>query len=159
MFFRIVEAEPETEPEDEPDSETEREPQGASADGEEDDDEPLPEAYEGCNEDQGCFGTKYDSSEDCVNLGTCKIMSSFAYDQANKLYNFKLNVKSSDSNEYMAVGLSKDEKMGGDLVISCGAQAGRVPQISYNNGKSNVLGKSDDLINVIATKEVDGVSF
>ena len=151
-------SEPEVEPEAEATSESEAisesEPESAYAESETDKD-----LYEGCNEDRGCFGTKFDNSNDCIENENCIIMASYVYDTNAKEFNFKLHLKTSDSNQYMAMGLSNDGSMGDDLVVSCHAQAGTDPKVSFNNGKSNVQGKSDDLLNVAATKEVDGVRF
>ena len=155
-------AEPEVEPEVEAEAEG-AVAEGAAAEGAEpDEDDDLPEAYEGCNEERGCFGTKFDSSvEPCIDSGTCKIMVSYQYNPNSKQYNFQLHSKSSDTNQYMAVALSKDGKMGGDLVISCKASAGSQPQISYNNGRSNSEAETESnlISEAVATKEVDGVSF
>ena len=156
-----VAAEPEVEPEVEAEAE-DAAAEGAAAEGAEPK-EDLPEAYKGCNEQRGCFGTKFGSSETetCIDSGTCKIMVSYQYNPDAKQYNFQLHLKSSDTNQYMAVALSKDDKMGGDLVISCQASAGSQPQVSYNNGRSNSEAETEsNLINeAVATKEVDGVSF
>ena len=161
------EDEPEAESEAESDAESEAEAEyegataeGAAAEGEPEED--IPEAYKGCNENRGCFGTKFDdSSENCIESGTCKIMSSYQYDPSTKQYNFQLHLKTPvDSSQYMALALSKDDKMGEDLVISCQTLPGREPQISYNRGRSNVEAETEsNLIKTVATNEVDGVSL
>merc|ERR1711953_1223031 len=110
--------------------------------------------YDGCNQDRGCFGLQ----EGCTSSSNCPAMVKYQYLQDSNQFQFKLHIKSVDSGHYVAVGFSNDPKMGDDLVIFCSTEDGASPQLSWNEGKSNIQGVQGlDLIQKISVTAVDGV--
>ena len=109
--------------------------------------------YDGCNQDRGCFGLQ----EGCTSSSNCPAMVTYQYLQDSNQFQFKLHIKSVDSGHYVAVGFSNDPKMGDDLVIFCSTEDGASPQLSWNEGKSNIQGVQGlDLIQKISVTAVDG---
>merc|ERR1711983_415990 len=109
--------------------------------------------YDGCNQDRGCFGLQ----GGCTSSGNCPAMVTYQYLQDSNQFQFKLHIKSVDSGRYVAVGFSNDPKMGDDLVIFCSTEDCASPQLSWNEGKSNVQGVQGlDLLQKISVTAVDG---
>jgi len=87
------------------------------------------------------------------------MMTTYAHDKTAKQFKFELNIKAIDADQYVAMGLSKDDKMGEDLVFFCVAKTGKPLGAKWNSGKS----PGDDVkiadINIVETeetKEIDG---
>ena len=94
--------------------------------------------YEGCNEDKGCFGAKFPLNPDknCVKDGNCQIMVS--YKKVGKEFDVSLHGIKVTANNYFAVAISTDDKMGDDLVFSCFAGSSSTVKASWNTvSKSN----------------------
>jgi len=69
--------------------------------------------YPGCGLNvTSCFG----SETGCLDSGNCNVMISYNFDKNNKVLNVMLHGKGQNGNEYIAMGLSTDNKMGNDLV-------------------------------------------
>ncbi len=93
--------------------------------------------YQGCQDSKGCFGTKFptDPDKNCVKYGNCEVMVS--YEQVSNGFQFMLHGKLTTSNNYFAVGVSTDDKMGGDLVFTCIDGSSNPVKATWNDGKSN----------------------
>ena len=69
--------------------------------------------YPGCGSNvTSCFG----SETGCLDSGSCNVMISYKFDKNNKALNVMLQGKGLNGNEYIAMGISTDNKMGNDLV-------------------------------------------
>jgi hypothetical protein len=76
--------------------------------------------YQGCSVDKGCFGSKFGSATaNCVTTGDCQMFASWKYLQTTKKFQILVHAKAAASNNYVAVALSEDSKMGTDLAFSC----------------------------------------
>ncbi|XP_069683115.1 putative ferric-chelate reductase 1 homolog [Periplaneta americana] len=107
--------------------------------------------YEGCGSEKTCFGSSAGciESRDCVAVVSCLVQGDkFVFDmQAQR-------------STYVAVGLSRDNKMGEDSVVEC-VNDGRGPNrvnayMSWNAGKSNRRLKIQDGIDLKNSSFVDG---
>jgi len=97
-----TETEPTTEPEDEPETTPEPEPEP----------EPKHTVFDGCFSKKGCFGMP----KSCEASGDCEMMATWRF--AGDFTEMELFRKSGSGN-YVALGLSMDDLMGDDLVLSC----------------------------------------
>ena len=156
---KSVDPEPEGEPEGEPED---SDPEGEYGDAEGQDGEaeeetgPKHEEYEGCFETKSCFGNK----PDCVDKGDCQMFTSYSYDPTSKIYKFSLYLNDVQVDKYVALGFSKDDQMGEDLVFYCQSNANQAVGVSYNNGKSNVKDVSGlEFASQNVTKQIDGSSI
>ena len=68
--------------------------------------------YEGCKESHGCFGMP----DNCVSNKNCTLLSKWR--KGNNSYTFTIVGTATESN-YLAQGLSYDDKMGDDSVVAC----------------------------------------
>jgi len=86
--------------------------------------------YEGCNSTKACFGIP----ENCVASRKCQAVVAYKLDKVR--YHFEMKALSEG---YVAFGLSRDDKMGGDLTTNCIVQENGNVDIStgYNYGKSH----------------------
>lgn len=85
--------------------------------------------YEGCGKIKNCFGTP----DGCIDTLNCKAI--VAIDVKGEKYTFELL---GEGGKYVAVGMSKDEKMGDDSVVECIDEADAIKiYMSWNDGKKN----------------------
>ena len=70
------------------------------------------------------------------------MMVSYSFINDAKQFKFDLHLKSVDSNKYVALGLSKDEKMGEDLVFFCRSDTGQVFSKENKNESLSLQKKS-----------------
>lgn len=69
--------------------------------------------YPGCGSNvTSCFGSEIG----CLDSGNCNVMMSYKFDKNNKVLNVMVQGKVSNINEYIAMALSTDNRMGNDLV-------------------------------------------
>ncbi len=69
--------------------------------------------YPGCGSNMtSCFGSEIG----CLDSGNCNVMMSYKFDKNNKVLNVMIQGKVSNINEYIAMALSTDNRMGNDLV-------------------------------------------
>ena len=109
-----AEPEPETEPESEPEAEAESEPES------EPDSEPgtnerhseMHPIYNGCGKSKSCFGIP----SKCLDEAKCDFAASWK--PSGDQFEFEMFRKDGTGN-YVAVGFSKDSKMGEELVLAC----------------------------------------
>ena len=102
--------------------------------------EGLHEIYNGCRVSYGCFGTTYDSnSVDCVTNGNCKSMVKFMHDPTNEQFKMVLhhNFTPTETENYIAFGISMDDVMGDDVVFACPSEEGTGVKLTYNMGHEN----------------------
>ena len=118
--------------------------------------ENLPEDYQGCFVTKGCFGL---GPSDCEKNGNCQLLASYT-PTANK-FQILLRGAAISSNNYLAVGISNDAKMGDDLVLACDVTAkNMIPAWNVGGGaRNNIIGlQGVDFTNVNITS-ADGVSY
>jgi hypothetical protein len=147
----VVEADTTANPEPEPEVEPEVEPETTA--------EPVDTStfhadYQGCNVDKGCFG-----SGNCVDTGTCQIMATYQYVVADKAFRMTIHGKDAASNDYVALGLSDDAKMGSDLVFYCLAGTADPVKVSWNDGQTNVQGVTEAQVTSGDIKTENGVNL
>lgn len=86
-----------------------------------------------CEVSKSCFPSQAECSSNCNYLVTWHTVGSDDVE-------FTLTRKTTSTNNYMAIGLSADPKMGADSVVQCVAKDNSVDVFaSYNSGKNNVL--------------------
>ena len=117
-----AEPEPETEPESEPEAEAESEPETEPEAEAESEPESEPGAnerhsemhpiYKGCGKSKSCFGIP----SKCLEENACDFAASWK--PSGDQFEFEMYRKDGTGN-YVAVGFSKDSKMGEDLVLAC----------------------------------------
>lgn len=112
------------EPEGEPEGEAEGE---AEAEGN------KHESYDGCLTTKGCFGQ---GDDDCVTKGNCKLMATYQHLSDSKQFKIRLHADNINANNYVAMGISQDGKMGEDLVLFC-KNGGTTMGSRWNSGKNN----------------------
>ena len=128
------------------DSEAEAEPEG----------EAEPEAekhadYEGCFSSKGCFG----DSTDCVEKGDCKVLMTWDPLDDDAGFEFSLHGPATSDGQYLAFGLSDDDKMADDLVFAC---LGNDVDVAWNKpGRENVNGVTGVEVNSKKVVNEDGV--
>ena len=93
--------------------------------------------YDGCYQTKGCFG----QPDDCVQKRNCDMIMTYTKEiSSGKEENsrFLFEVGGSASQDYVALGLSDDNKMGSDSVMACIHQAQHNPAVSmyWNFGHS-----------------------
>ncbi|XP_046868903.1 putative ferric-chelate reductase 1 homolog isoform X2 [Drosophila willistoni] len=113
--------------------------------------------YNDCGARKTCFG----SPDGCIISKSC--ISITAVTVRGNIFEFELQSGKDSKAVYVAMGLSDDAKMGGDLVIECVPENGRVSLYSsytssspYAAIRSNVFQNSAHLINA---SFVDGVIY
>ncbi|GBL81212.1 Putative ferric-chelate reductase 1 [Araneus ventricosus] len=97
--------------------------------------DPNYKTYGGCSISKGCFGIP----SGCINREDCEVLVSYA--KSRDGISFQMHGILED-NTYMAMGLSRDNKMGDDGVIECVRRESKISaRRSWNvgNGKSNNL--------------------
>lgn len=104
------------------------------------------QVYTGCGSKKTCFGIP----AGCVEARNCRYLATWTY-AANKMM---WEAFKTESTGYVAIGLSRDTKMGSDLVLACQEDGMRQ---YYNQGKSPVpvLPTPLDLV-LEGTAKVDG---
>ena len=115
----------EPEPEPTPESEPESTPEPSSG---------KASAYDPCGKSKGCFGYP----ESCYAKGGCTVGVLYSLNEKGQA-EVELRGEKLPGGKYMAVGLSEDASMGGDVVFSC-SSSGPGIQVSWNQGKSNNAG-------------------
>merc|ERR1719450_458934 len=133
------ESEPEAEPKSEPEPEAEGEPEPSSGEGE------GSVIYNGCGQTKTCFGVP----QNCISEKKCTLVASWR--KSNSKYDWELYSKSGTGN-YVAMGLSDDNKMGDDFVMSCGNV--NKAEFYWNNGKQpQPLTPTEGVVRYQLTKE------
>ncbi|KAK9497211.1 hypothetical protein O3M35_004571 [Rhynocoris fuscipes] len=110
--------------------------------------------YDGCNVEMNCFGVP----DNCIKDQNCKLVVSILTEGTK--YRFRLK---GEAKSYIAVGLSDDDKMGGDSVMEC-VNTGRniVAYMSWNKpgAKANTReGISQTGLKLINGNTTNGVIY
>ena len=125
----------EPEPEPTPESKPESTPEPSSG---------KTSAYDPCGKSKGCFGYP----ESCYAKGGCTVGVLYSLNEKGQA-EVELRGEKLPGGKYLAVGLSEDASMGGDVVFSC-STSGPGIQVSWNQGKSNNAGVVN--INITGTR-------
>jgi len=73
--------------------------------------------YEGCDETKTCFGIGSVGYSSCVSQRNCEVIGAVIYDSSDDTFEFEM--RSAVGAGYVAMGLSSDDRMGGDSVVEC----------------------------------------
>ncbi|XP_014245063.1 putative ferric-chelate reductase 1 homolog [Cimex lectularius] len=108
--------------------------------------------YDGCDVEKNCFGFP----DGCVALNNCKMVSSIVAKGTSYIFKLKSKVGT-----YIALGLSRDNKMGEDSVMECVHEQGDNVQVymSWNKPgeKANTRDQVDQSgVQVVTTKYDNG---
>lgn len=119
------------------------------------DKKPHDPIYDGCNIEKNCFA----SPDGCIEKETCEAIVTVIVQGTNFIFELK-----GKSEGYVAVGLSRDDKMGGDSVVECVHEQGNKVKAykSWNKPgeKSNTRRKiNQDGINLMNSSFVDGAIY
>ena len=104
--------------------------------------------FEGCENTKACYGYP----DGCISQGKCEVVLSYEPQQLNYLFKMKVNLVTVQNllsniifpsflqgrtSGYIAMGLSKDAKMGDDLTTNCYRSANGRIDISTGNNRVN----------------------
>ena len=114
------------------------------------------ENYHDCGISKGCFGTKFpiDPNCKCIKTGDCDVMVTYNLNSGSVELHIHGMV---ESDKYLALGFSHDDKMGDDLVFHCKAGSSEAVKPSWNTGKTNNALDSEVMIHAPFTKFEDSV--
>ena len=88
----------------------------------------------GCDLNKTCFGLP----SSCDDLADCDLLASWRL-LSPEVTRLELYSGLGGRGTYAALGLSRDNRMGGDLVIACVSHEGRVSaELSWNDGRGDV---------------------
>lgn len=85
----------------------------------------------GCDLNKTCFGLP----SSCDDLADCDLLASWRL-LSDEVTRLELYSGLGGRGSYVALGLSRDNRMGGDLVVACVSHEGRVSaELSWNDGR------------------------
>ena len=85
----------------------------------------------GCDLNKTCFGLP----SSCDDLADCDLLASWRL-LSDEVTRLELYSGLGGRGSYVALGLSRDNRMGGDLVVACVSHKGRVSaELSWNDGR------------------------